>query len=242
MRRVVIRKLLRWTIGTLLAIIALLIVVVLARDPFLKAAAERSIEEETGLRAVIGELTTTLSSGTLHVRDLKLYNPVEFGGTLMADVPELLVDLNAEKAANGKLHFRNLKLVLSELNVVKNASGRLNIDGVEKRVRERMHERKRSRGEKFKFEFAGISQMQLTLRKVFYTDLNPPARTRTLDLAVQDEVVTGLNTEEDLGRWAGGMVFRLLMQISFGQFGQINDADGPILDSQLPIDAQENPE
>ena len=220
MRRSVLKKLVRWTIGVLTVLVALLIVLILARDTFLKAAAERSIEEETGLRAVIGELTTTLSSGALHVRNLKLYNPAEFGGTLMADVPDLYVDLNAEKAAEGKLHFRDLKLVLSELNVVKNVAGRLNIDGVEKRIRERMHKRKRHRGEKFEFEFAGISKMHLTLRKVFYTDLNSPTRTRAMDLAVQDEVVTDLDTEEDLGRWAGGMMFRLLVQVSFAQLSQ----------------------
>lgn len=221
------KKFLRWIIGALAVAIALLMVLVLARDRVLKAVAERSIEDETGLRAVIGELSTTLSSGALHVRNLKLYNPAEFGGALMADVPELFVDLNTEQAADGKLHFRRLKLVLSELNVVKNAAGRLNIDGVEKRMRERMHKRKRDKREKFEFEFAGIDQLHLTLRKVFYTVMEHPPRTRTLDLAVQDEVVTDLKTEADLGRWLGGMVFRILMQVSFGQVGQSAEPEPP---------------
>jgi hypothetical protein len=189
------KKLLRRTIVVLGAVLVLLIAAMLSRDILLKSLAARGIEDETGLRAVIGELTTTLGSGALHVRDLKLYNPAEFGGELMAE------------------------FILSELNIVKNAAGRSNLDGVEKRVRERQHLRRKRKGEKFEFEFAGLEEMQLTLRKVLYTDLKPPARTRTLDLAVTDEVVTGLKTEEDLGRWAGGMMFRILMQISLGQFG-----------------------
>ena len=213
------KKFLRWAIVFLGAVLVLLIAALLSRDIILKSLATRGIEDETGLRAVIGELTTTLGSGTLQVRSLKLYNPAEFGGELMADVPEILVDIDAEQAANGRLHFRKLKLVLSELNIVKNAAGRSNLDGVEKRVRERQHLRRKRKGEKFEFEFAGLEEMQLTLRKVLYTDLKPPARTRTLDLAVKDEVVTGLKTEEELGRWAGGMMFRILMQVSLSQFG-----------------------
>lgn len=208
----------RWILVALGVVFALAISVVLSRDLVLKSLATRGIEEETGLRAEIGELSTELGSGALHVRNLKLYNPPEFGGQLMADVPELYVDLDPEKAAGGKLHFRRLKLVLAELNVVKSAAGRLNLDGVEKRVRERIRLR-RERNEKMEFEFAGLDEMRLTVRKVLYSDLQPPVRTRSLDLAIQDEVVRGLKTEEELNRWAGGMMFRLLMQVSLSQLG-----------------------
>lgn len=208
----------RWIFVALGVVFALAIAVVLSRDWVLKSLAARGIEEETGLRAEIGELSTELGSGALHVRNLKLYNPPEFGGQLMADVPELYVDVDPEKAGEGKLYFRKLKLILSELNVVKSAAGRLNLDGVEKRVRERLRLR-RERKEKMEFEFAGLDEMQLTVRKVLYTDLKAPARTRSLDLAIQDEVVRGLKTEEELNRWAGGMMFRLLMQVSLSQMG-----------------------
>lgn len=213
------KKFLRWAIVVLALVLMLTLTVVLSRDQILKALAVRGIEDETGLRAVIGELTTSLRSGALHVRDLKLFNSPEFGGELMAEVPEIYVDVDAEQAAAGKLHFRSLKLVLTELNVVKSATGRLNLDGVEKRMRERMRRRRERRGEKFEFEFAGLERLQLTLRKVLYRDLTVPGRTHTLDLAVQDEVVTGLKSEEDLSRWAGGTMFRILMQVSLSQLG-----------------------
>jgi uncharacterized protein involved in outer membrane biogenesis len=211
------KKILRWSIGVLIVLIALLMALVLARDVLLKAAAERSIEEETGLRAVIGELHTSLGSGALHIRNLKLYNPAEFGGRLMADAPEVFVDLDAAQAADGKLHFRNLKLVLSELNVVKSTAGRFNIEGVEKRIREHLHRRKHRHREKFEFEFAGIEQMHLTVGKVFYTDLKRPQHSLALNLAMNDETVTDLKTEDDLESWAAAMVFRIIMQVSLKQ-------------------------
>jgi hypothetical protein len=155
---------------------------------------------------------------------LKLYNPAEFGGTLMADAPEVFVDLDAEQAADGKLHFRRLKLILSELNVVKSTTGRLNIEGVQKRIRERLHRRKRRHGERFEFEFAGIEQMHLTVGKVLYTDLKWPLQPLALNLAVNDETVTDLKTEDDLENWAAAMVFRILMQISLNQLKTPPDA------------------
>jgi hypothetical protein len=221
------RKLLRWAAGLVVAVVVLLVAVVLLRDLWLKPIAAWSIEEETGLRAVIGGISTSLGSGAVRVWDVRLYNPPEFGGALMADIPELAVEIAPGLASAGKLHFRNLKLVLTELNVVQNAAGRSNLDGVEKRVRERMHKRRLRKGEKFEFEFAGIDRMQITLRKVTYTDLKPPARIRTLDLAVNDEVVNSLMTEEELGRWAGGLVFRVSMQVMLAQLSPVEATNDP---------------
>jgi len=224
------KKFRRWAIGVLTGTVVLLLALVLLRDILLKAVAERSIEEETGLRAVIGELTTTLGSGAVRVRDLKLYNPPEFGGKLMADVPELVVDLAAAQAADGKLHFRELKLSLDELNVVRNEIGRLNLDGVEKRIRERLHQRRKKRGEKFRFEFAGIERMELTMGRVLYTDLKHPQLGLAVNLAVTNETVTDLKTEEDLENWASAMVFRILLQVSLRQIGRGHGSEATALE------------
>jgi len=218
------KKFIRWLAGITGALIVLLVILVLVRDPLMKLIARSQIEAETGLRAEIGEFKTTLGTGVFEIRNLKLYNPPEFGGSLMADVPELVVDVSPEKAANGVLQFQLLKLELTALNIVKRADGRLNLDGVEKKLRERIARRKKKKGKDFEFEFGGIAEMRLTVRKVQYTDLKLPTRTRALDLAVQDEVVTDLKTEEDLQRWAGAMMFRILMHISLG------DRDGTALE------------
>ena len=214
------KKFRRWAIGVLAGVLVLLAAMVLLRDVILKAVVERSVKEETGLRAEIGELTTTLGSGALRVRNLKLYNSPEFGGKLMASVPELVVDLDAALAADGKLHFRELKLNFAELNVVRNAAGRLNLDGVEKRIRERLHKRRKKHGEKFEFEFAGIERMELTMGQVSYTDLKHPRRALAINLAVTDEAVTDLKTEEELEKWASALVFRILLQVPLRHLGK----------------------
>jgi hypothetical protein len=229
------RKFRRWAVGVLAGVLVLLLALVLLRDVILKAVAERSLREETGLRAVIGELTTSLGSGALRVRGLKLYNPPEFGGKLMADVPELLLNLDAAQAADGRLHFRELTLNLAELNVVRNSSGRLNLDGVEKRIRERLRQRRKKRGEKFQFEFAGIERLQLTMGQVLYTDLKHPRRALAINLAVTDEAVTDLKTEEELEKWASALVFRILLQVSLRHFGKgTGSGDAAMESGEIP--------
>ena len=223
------KKFRRWAIGVLAGVLVLLAALVLMRDVILKAVVERSIEEETGLRVEIGELTTTLGSGALRVRNLKLYNSPEFGGKLMASVPELVVDLDAALAADGKLHFRELKLNFAELNVVRNAAGRLNLDGVEKRIRERLHKRRKKHGEKFEFKFAGIERMELTMGQVSYTDLKHPRRALAINLAVADEAVTDLRTTEDLEKWASALVFRILLQVPLRHLGKGHGSEAPTL-------------
>jgi hypothetical protein len=225
------KKFRRWGIGVLAGVIVLFLALILFRDAVLKAVAEHSIEDETGLRAVIGELKTTLGSGAVRVRDLKLYNPPEFGGRLMADVPELVVDLDAAQAADGKLHFRELKLNLAELNVVRNAAGRFNLDGVEKRIRERLHQRRKKRGDKFRFEFAGIERLQLNMGQILYADMRYPRHPLALNVAVTNETVTNLRTEEELGKWASALVFRILLQASLRHLGKGTGSEDTMLES-----------
>jgi hypothetical protein len=199
------------------------------RDAFFRRLAERSIRDSTGLRAEIGELQSSLGPGRFTVRDLKLYNLAEFGGSLLASIPELSVDLDGPRAADGIFHLRLLTLKLAELHVVKDASGRLNLDGVEKAVRVQVERRIRSRKNKEEVKFGGIDRLQLTLRHVHYTDLTRPDRTHSFDLGLNDEVVTSLKTESDLQTWVGMMLFRILMQQSFKSL-----APGPGSEPEAP--------
>lgn len=225
------KKLLRWAVIGLATLLAALIGLLLARDPILKAISRRGIEESTGLRVEIGEFRSALGNTAVHIRDLRLYNLAEYGGTLMANIPELFLDVDAEQAAEGRLHFRHLKLHLTELNVVKSLTGRFNLEGVEKKLRERIKKKKRKKDEDFEFEYGGIEQMELTLGKVSFTDLARPHRSRHFDLEVKDEVVRDLKTEEDLQRWIGAMLFRILMR---GTFQHPTESDA--VESQPPAD------
>lgn len=209
------RAKLSWILAALAALALAATVLFLVRDPILRRLAERTICECTGLRAEIGALRSSPGPGRFTVRDLKLYNLAEFGGSLLANIPELSVDLDAAQAADGILHLRALTLNLAELHVVKDAAGRLNLDGVEKAVRDQVGRHMKRRKDKEEIRFGGIDRLQLTLRHVRYTDLNRPDRTHSFDAGLKDELVTSLKTESDLQTWVGVTLFRVLMEQSY---------------------------
>ena len=221
------RKVIRWLAWITGVFVLLLVVLVLTRDRWLKVATRQQIESSTGLRAEIGTFSTALGTGRFQVRDLKLFNPPEFGGTLMAEVPELTIDIDPEAAASGHLHFQELALRMTSLNVVKNESGRLNVEGVEKKLREKIKKRKKRKGDRMEWEFAGIDRLALSVGTVQYTDQKRPNQSRKLDLAIQDQAVTNLLTEEDLQRWMGALLFRIVMQATLQELGSQPALESP---------------
>ena len=56
--------------------------------------------------------------------------------------------------------------------------------------------------------------------QVSYTDLKHPRRALAINLAVADEAVTDLRTEEELEKWASALVFRILLQVPLRHIGK----------------------
>jgi hypothetical protein len=182
----------------------------LFRDSILALAARKTIQASTGMRVEIAKFKTGLRTPAIQMQGFKLYNYPEFGESLLLDVPDLLVEFDAELAAQGKLRFKQLRVNLAELNVIRDAAGRWNIERVEKEMTERNAART-NRHER-RLEFAGIDELRLTIGRIHYTDFQKPSRSRHIDVNLRDELVRGINTDEDLQDWIGSNIFRVILQ------------------------------
>ena len=180
------------------------------RDTFLKAIAARAIHRSTGLRVEIRAFQTGAKSGAVSMQGLRLYNYPEFGGSVLLDVPELVVELDRELAAAGRLRFKQLRLNLAELNVIQDSAGRWNFERLEREMTARNAART-NRAEP-RLEFAGIDEMHLTLGRIRYTDLKRSGRSRDIRVGVTNETVAGIRTEEQLQEWIGSFLFRVILQ------------------------------
>ena len=208
----------RWFRRALWVLVAAVVFVTLAavtRGLWLKPLVVRNIEVESGLRVELESFSCSLNLSSFQMRGLRLFHQPEFGGGLMADVPEIAVDLDTDLAARGKLHLRHLKLSLTRLNIVKNTAGQVSIQEFEKRLRERWQVRNQ-----LQWEYAGIDRLELSLRTVSYADLRSTNAPMAVDLAIEEKQVATLKTQEQLGRWLGGLLLKLLMQVSFGQWSE----------------------
>jgi uncharacterized protein involved in outer membrane biogenesis len=207
------KRLLRWASGALAVVLVLLALLVLFRDAFFKAFIICRIREQLGLRAEIGELKTGLGSTVIHLRDFKLFNTPEFGGTLLADAPELLAQVDTEPLADRMIRFKQLRFNLAEFNVVRNGNGRTNLEKMEKAWREHLR-RKREKKRSVRWDFGGIDQLQVSVGKVSFTDLHKPALSREFRLDLRDEEGRDLKDEELVQNWVALLVVRLLAEDS----------------------------
>src|SRR5712671_3456158 len=138
------KRWLRWLLAVLGGFCLLLLIAWLSIDPLLRSMAERRAREQLGLRIEIGQLKTGLLSGSVVLKELNIFNPEAFGAAMLARVPEFSCVLDLSQAMTNRLRFRELKLRLHELNVIKDKEGRLNFDAVKKMIEEALRHRSQS--------------------------------------------------------------------------------------------------
>lgn len=199
-----------WVLGVAVAFVLLAAV---TRNLWLRPLVLRNIEVESGLRAGLESFSCSINLSSFQIRGLKLFNSAEFGGGLMADVPEISLELDSDLAARGQLRLRSLKLALARLNIVRNAGGQVSLQDFEKRLRERWKVRN-----ELQWEYAGIDRLELSLRTVSYLDLRSTNAPVAVDLAIEERQVDTLKTQEQFGRWLGGLLVKLLLQVSLGHW------------------------
>lgn len=208
------KKFLRWFIVILLLLLAVAGAVVLFKDSLIRRVVENRIQEATGLETHISELKLPLGTATLNVRDFRLMNPAGFGTNPLVTVPELFVRIDPDEAAAGRLHFREIRFHLDELNVVRDRRKQLNLDFLGDRLEAGLATNApavtnlAASG----LRFGGIDKLQLTLGHLRYTDMAQPKHSRDVRFGVQNEVVTNLHTAQDVTNWVATFLFRLVMQ------------------------------
>lgn len=210
--RLNLKRLLRWIAGILGLLLLLAIVAVLFRDALFKQYLLRTITARTGLRTELGEVQTRLGRSSVALRDLKIFNGEEFGSGVFISIPELAVELDSNAAGAGALKFRKLVLDLAEVNVVRSKQGRNNLDQLDRAFEPRAGAQGGGGTNRASIQFAGIDYMQLSIGDVQFIDLRRPKRSRKIEVAVRDEIVRDIKSEEELQSWAGAFLFRVFLQ------------------------------
>lgn len=109
-------------------LVVAMVVLVLARNVVVKAAAEGGVRAVTGMPLSIGKFDLGLSKTLVDIENLVVTNPAGFHDTALVDIPKILVDYNLSDILKGKVHLENLKFDMKQFTVVKNEKGELNLD------------------------------------------------------------------------------------------------------------------
>src|SRR5215472_219952 len=170
-----IRWIFKWVLRAAIVVVVLAIILLLSLNTIVRVIMEHNIRAQTGMDAEIGSVELGLMKPTLEIRDLKIYNPPSFGGTLFLDIAEIHAEYDRVDLAERKIHLTLLRFNLAELDVVKNQNGYLNLDTMSKTPKTKSHP---AAAPNFKkqtgYDFKQIDMLNVSFNKVKYIDLKNP--------------------------------------------------------------------
>ncbi|MBU6409539.1 MAG: hypothetical protein KGR98_04035 [Verrucomicrobia bacterium] len=197
-----IRWLFKWLFRLLAAaaMIALvaLVVLSLSYNSILRTGIEQQIRSRTGLDAQIGRFRLEVIQPAVEIQNVKIYNPPRsFGGALFLDIPEIHVEYDRAALARKEIHVTFMRVVLNELDIVRNRAGQTNVfvlGGMAPArtgppVSIRIHSG---------YRFTGIDTLNLSFQKLKYVDLANPGNDREQNIGIQDCVIPRVHSARDL--------------------------------------------
>ncbi len=200
------RLLFRWAFRLLILTLVLLVAGVLLLDTAAKSLMEGRIRSQTGMDVKIGKVEIGLSTPTFRMEGFKLYNPAEFGGTTLVEIPELFVEYDRDAVARQQLKIKLLRINVAEISVVRDAAGRTNLEALHSRT---------NLPQQAGMEFLGIETLNLTLGKMRYLDLKAPGQAKEINLGLKEEVVRNVKSVADLS----GVMIKVALKQGAGLLG-----------------------
>ena len=189
----------RWILillGLVTLVLALGVGLVLSRNQIARLALEKWLQQRTGWKTSVGAVTLGLGDGSLRIQDLRIRNPEPFGGGLFLDLPELYVAYDPAAAVTNTLRLREVRLHLSEVQVVVDARGRTNVAELQSALGSLDSASSATRAGSARF--GGIDTLVLTVGKVVYRDLRPGGGTRIFSAGLKNETLRQVNGWIDL--------------------------------------------
>lgn len=203
-----IRKLLKWFFYLCLLLLAGVVTLILCKDIIIRNLTERRIIDQTGMYVRIDRVHVGFTDPVLSIQGFKLYNRPEFGGGLLLQLNNLHMEYDPDAVKSGELHLNLLRLDLEELNIVRNAAGQTNIvDFIESAGGEGMEALSLNLPAK-EFGFTGIDELNLSLGRIRFIDLDDPRRNREAYFGVKNLEIKNIRNQGDLYGVAGIVLLR----------------------------------
>lgn len=120
----------------LVIILAVAVGVVLLKNVLIKSAVETTVGAVTGFPLKIKSLKVGIFDTYVSIKDLKMHNPENFEEPILMHIPEVHLDYSLMPIFKGKVHVKDMRFHLSEMNVVTNKDGELNLDKLKELVPE----------------------------------------------------------------------------------------------------------
>ena len=117
-------------IGIVTVIVIIVFLFLAARNILARTIVAKGVKAVTGMAVDIKSINIGLFRPGISVTGLKVYNPQGFSDKLLAHIPEVYVDFDLAGLLRNRVHLRQLKIDISELNVILSESRKLNVNSL----------------------------------------------------------------------------------------------------------------
>ena len=195
-----IKFIFKWAFRLILLAVVLVVVFFLSLDTILRVVMENRIRAQTGMDAEIGKFHLGLTEPVVTIKNLKLYNSPEFGGTPFLDIPEIHIEYDRLALAKHEIHLTLMRFNLGELDIVKNEAGQTNIFSLGVTLPDKKSsgvaaaEFKKQTG----FEFKSIDVLNVSVGTAKYIDLKDQRNNRTQKIGIENLPLRNVKSAADL--------------------------------------------
>lgn len=193
---------LKWLLRGICVLVLLLVLALVFRNALARIIMEHQISAETGMPATVGSVEIGLIRPTFRVANLVIHNTDEFGGGTFVSVPELYVEYDRAAILARKIHLRDVRFNLAEVNLVTTADGRINYAGLTKKTATPKTSTKPSA------EFVGIDKLQLSIGVIRVKNLKTPDKVHEIDIAKTNVVYENIQSPAQMS----GLVAQILAE------------------------------
>ena len=203
----------KWLVRLVILAIILIVVFFLSLDTIVRLIMENRIRAQTGMGAEIGKFTLGLAEPTITIKNFKLFNPPNFGGTLFIDIPEIHVEYDRAAIAKRELHVTLLRFNLGELDIVKNDAGQTNIFAIATLPSvKKSGGGEKSFAQETGYAFTGIDVLNVSVGTAKFIDLKDQRNNREQKIGLENLIMKNVKTTTDLAGLA------LLVALRGGDF------------------------
>jgi hypothetical protein len=198
-----VKTILKWFFGLVLLLVVLVVIFFLSLDSILRVVMENRIRAQTGMDAEIGQFHLGLLDPVVTIKDLKIHNPPDFGGTPFLNIKEIHVEYDRNALRDGQIHVTLMRFNLGELDIVKNEAGQTNLfslglalptKGTKGSGSHELEELKRRTG----LDFTGIDVLNVSVGEARFIDLKNPQNNREQKIGIDNLVVKNVKSPADL--------------------------------------------
>jgi len=221
--KVVVKK---WLANFLIGLTVFLAACLILHGTIAQILFTNAVQKATGVSIRVRELHANLLKGVIKIKGLQLLNPRDFPEKMLADIPELYVNMDLKALLQGKIHLEEIVLNLDQLIILRNSEGKLNLSSLKPvqepstpltPLTEEDKEAEKRGGNKKNFQ---LDYLRLSVGRVYYRDYRagdlPPSREYPIE--IQNAEYRDISDPDDLIRQ---ILAQALAMTAFAELGDL---------------------